>query len=66
MDKQAMNDYKIECRPEYQHIKYAIYRKEPIWFGMSYQWVEMASFDTIDKAEAALSETKNFPKYYRY
>ena len=61
-----MNDYKIECRPEYQQIRYSTYRKIYKWFGLTYEWEELASFDTLDKAEAALSETKDFPKYYRY
>ena len=61
-----MNDYKIDCDPSYVRIKYSIHRKEPIWFGMSYQWIEMTSFDSLEKAEAALAEMKDFPKYYRY
>jgi hypothetical protein len=56
--------FKIEYDPDYSTICYKIYRKEFKFFGLNYDWVRIASFESLDKAEAAVKELLKYPKYY--
>jgi len=60
-----MNEFKINYEDDYK-INYIVYRKEYKFFGFIYKWIKVNSYETLEKAEAALQELKQYPKYYSF